>query len=99
LQARLEEACRVARENLRLADHQVRRHFRHSPRLPEVKVGAQVMLYSPMVPRGRTPKFWVKWKGPYVVTEVLSQWLMRVQLERRKVVVHRNRVWPCQIRS
>ncbi len=72
-------------------------------------VGELVWLHSPAVPRGKAAKFHCPWKGPYRVVKVLSDVTNRIQLvsspqsrdrrRRLRLVVHFNRLKPCQLRE
>ena len=98
LQERLEEAHRVARDHLKLSEAKALRQFPFSHLLPQLRVGMQVLLLTPMVPRGRTPKFFPKWSGPFLVERVISQWLYQVTPGTRRMIVHRNRLTPWPLR-
>ena len=73
------------------------------------QVGDTVWLYSPAVPKGRTPKFHRPWKGPYRVVKVLSDVTYHIQLmsprnkhDRRshcRIVVHFNHLKPCHLQE
>ena len=64
---------------------------------PSYKEGDFVWLHCPAVPRGKSRKLHRPWKGPFVVTKVLSDVVFRIQHRdppRKRLVVHFNRLKP-----
>lgn len=62
------------------------------------KEGDRVMLYSPVVPRGRSKKLHCPWSGPFKVLKKLSEVTYRIrhcQGGRKRMVVHFNRLKLC----
>ena len=63
-----------------------------------LKIGDMVWLHCPAVPRGKSPKLYCYWQGPYIVHKVLSDILYQIQHRNNKhksMVVHFNRLKPC----
>ena len=58
-------------------------------------VGQQVWLYHPAVPKGRAPKLWIPWRGPFKVVECVSDNVYGLATktgERLKSLVSVNRL-------
>ncbi len=102
LRARMTDAFTMVRERVQAAQQRQKDYYDRRATGGRFKVGDRVWLYSPAVPRGRTPKFHCPWKGPYVVVKVISDVTYRIQLEgqggrrrRQRIVTHFNRLKPC----
>ena len=92
----------------KLIDHQVVRdklmeaHDRHKRAYDikefqnNYKAGDLVLLFAPAVKKGRNKKWSSRWTGPYQIVEVLSDVVLRIQLNNKikDRVVHHNRLKP-----
>lgn len=96
IQEKMPGLFNMAKEHLSVAQaHQKQCHDNHSqPRL--FQVGAQVLLYTPVVPKGSIKKFASHWKGPFIVLNKLSDVNYRIQslTTGKKSNVHVNRLKP-----
>ena len=73
------------------------RYDKKRPFLP-YSIGDLVWLHVPAVKPGRTKKFASQWRGPYTVTDKLSDANYRIQLlgsPTKSLVVHHNRMKLC----
>ena len=63
---------------------------------PLYQEGQKVLLHSPVVPVGKSPKFFSPWKGPYVVIQDINDVTYRIEdpLTKKQLVVHYDRLKP-----
>ena len=95
----MQAAAEDARGNIgRAKRHQKQFFDRGSTAVPRYSVGDLVWLHYPVVPQGSSAKLTRPWIGPFRVTRVLSDLnveIRRLGGNRRRQVVHVNRVKPC----
>ena len=101
LRERQVEAYERVREQLGVSHRRQKENYDRSAAATQLQVGAQVWLYTPAVKKGRTAKFSRPWSGPCKVEEVLNEVTYRIARvgylsagERRRQIVHRNRLKP-----
>jgi len=58
------------------------------------KIGDKVLLQDETLRRGRSKKLEVRWTGPYRVTEKLSDVNYKIQIKRKTICIHANRLKP-----
>ncbi|VDI47101.1 Hypothetical predicted protein [Mytilus galloprovincialis] len=98
LSYKLEKVHEEVRDRLVSASERQKRRYDLSCTFPTFKVGDGVLLHDPRKYKGRSPKFQMRWSGPFTVIKVLSDVLYKIQ-EGPKVkfkVVHVNRLKPFQ---
>ena len=105
LRQQLEGAYTAVREHMAQSQKYQKQYYDRRAVGGRYQVGDLVWLYSPAVPKGRAAKFHRPWKGPYQVTQVLSDVTYRITLlsaaecrdrrRRHTLVVHFNRLKPC----
>ena len=63
---------------------------------PLYQEGQKVLLHSPVVPVGKSPKFFCPWKGPYVIIQDINDVTYRIEdpLTNKQLVVHYDRLKP-----
>ena len=63
---------------------------------PFYQEGQKVLLQSPVVPVGKSPKFFCPWKGPYVIIQDINDVTYRIEdpLTNKQLVVHYDRLKP-----
>ena len=63
---------------------------------PRFAIGDYVRLHSPAMKPGQTKKFYLPWKGPYKVLEVIDDVVYRIEncATGKLQVVHMNRLKP-----
>ena len=67
---RLKAAKEIAGTNIRIAQEKSKQRHDINAKDPGLKVGDYVLLKSIKVPKGYSPKFYPKKKGPYYITEL-----------------------------
>ena len=96
LAQRLEMAHEMARKHLKKAASYQRRHYDHKVTNEDYSVGAAVMMRVHARRVGVSPKLQPKFDGPYLITKVLSDVVVRVQKgpRHKPKVVHTNLLKP-----
>eukprot|EP00117_Sycon_ciliatum_P011053 scpid10434/ scgid12689/ Retrovirus-related Pol polyprotein from transposon 412; Protease; Reverse transcriptase; Endonuclease len=63
---------------------------------PRLQVGAEVSVFSPVVPKGKSPKLHSYWSGPFVVRKVLDSVTATIEdaSKGQRLTVHVNRLKP-----
>jgi hypothetical protein len=99
LEKSLNMASEFARKHLRLSWDTMKSHSQVTRKAQEIDVSRPVLLFSPVVPKGYTPKLASLWKGPYEVMEKLSPYLFRIKVGGRRgsQVVHRSNMYQPQL--
>ena len=89
-QVRLRKAYDSARTALNF--NQGRRNALYNRKLhgPTYQVNQKVLLHNPVVPVGKSPKFFSPWRGPYVISQCLNDVTYRIQeiATQKELVVH-----------
>ena len=67
----------------------------HGPKYTE---GEMVFLHNPSTPQGLSPKLHSFWRGPYKITQVISELTYKIrEIETNKeLIVHYDRMKPCR---
>jgi len=58
------------------------------------KIGEKVLLKDETLRRGRSKKLEAPWTGPYRITEKVSDVNYKIQIKRKTICVHANRLKP-----
>ena len=68
----------------------------HGPKYTE---GQMVFLLNPSTPHGLSPKLHSSWRGPYKITQVISEMTYKIrEIETNKeLIVHYDRMKPCRL--
>ena len=56
--------------------------------------GDHVWLYTPAVPKGKSPKFHRLWQGPYQILQKKGEDIRRLAHPQKRLIVHYNRLKP-----
>jgi len=77
------------------------RKARHDKKIKvgEFTVGQEVLLRDTVVKQGLSGKLGVKYSGPFIITKIVSPVLVQLQLKKRLVIVHMNRIKACKQRQ
>ena len=100
-----QERLREAHEHARVALQKAAEHQKkgYQTRFHENSFNYKdlVWYFWPQVPKGKSPKFIPKWTGPWVVIQVLSPVLYRIQKDEKcpSRVVHHDHLKPCFLRE
>ena len=91
---------RLARENVERHQERYKARYDAKAVLPSYKLGDKVWLYSPKVPKERSPKLWNNyWQGPYYICEKVGEvnYTVRHAKTHKRVnyPVHVERLKPC----
>ena len=91
----LQEAHRVARSALEEQAAKAKHYHDVKARSRKFKIGQRVMVYFPDPPAGVNPKFWKKWKGPFLIKNLIGNLNLELQsMEKpkaRHLVIHIDR--------
>ena len=95
LRFKLESAYEYARYNLKKSADRQKKNYDHRSDHDLLPVGQAVWLYTPTKKKGISPKLQKVWKGPFVITDKLSDLVYRIQLTARSkpMIVHRDRLY------
>ena len=106
LRDRLVEAYDRVRERLDASHRRQKEFYDRSAAAATFCVGDRVWLFTPVVKKERTHKFNRPWSGPWEIEEVLNAAVYRLVRhgvlnagERRRQVVHRDRLKPYETPS
>jgi len=58
------------------------------------KIGDKVLLRDKTLRRGRSKKLDAQWTGPYRIVEKISNVNYKIQIKRKTICVHANRLKP-----
>lgn len=86
LRNRIEETCRMARENLVKATKRHARNFDRRAKERSLQVGDKVLVLL----SDNTNKLQMKWRGPYIVTDKVNQYDYRVDIGTSEKLYHIN---------
>ncbi|XP_076451106.1 uncharacterized protein LOC143286993 [Babylonia areolata] len=86
LRNRLEETCRLARENLQQAATKYKRQYDKKARERWFEVGDEVLLLLPE----KKNKLQIAWQGPYRVIERVGDWDYRIAVKGTPRLYHAN---------
>ena len=64
--------------------------------IKEKSMDQKVLLHNPVVPVGKSHKFFSPWKGPYVILQCLNDVTYRIQeiARQKELIVHYDRLKP-----
>ena len=91
LRNKLEDTCRIARENLEEAQGKYRHHYDKKTRDRSFIVGQKVYLLLPM----DNNKLLLQWRGPYKVTRVLNRMDYEIDVNGHTKIYHANLLKEC----
>ena len=96
LAEQMEKVHKLARDNLAKCNDAQRRRYDLKQYKNNYKVGDLVLLFTPVVKQGNCRKLSNLWTGPYTITEILSDVILRIKLNNlsHHKVVHHNRLKP-----
>lgn len=86
LRNRIEETCKIARENLKTASRRQAKYFNRRAVPRSIAVGKKVLLLRPL----KQNKLELTWRGPYVVTEKINTFDYRIKIGPKEKVFHIN---------
>ena len=86
LKKRIEDTCKMARESLEKASSKQAKYFNKKAKPRKLKIGQKVLL---LVPNKRN-KLQMTWKGPYVITDKLSDRNYKVKVGNKEKIYHAN---------
>ena len=86
LQERLEQTCRVVRQNLMSAQQQQKHHYDKSSKQRTFEKGQKVLLLLPT----DNNKLLLQWKGPFDVIEKVRDMDYKIQIGRKVKTFHAN---------
>ncbi|PVD27371.1 hypothetical protein C0Q70_12529 [Pomacea canaliculata] len=86
LRNRIEDTCRLARENLRTAAGKQALHFNKRAKPRCFKVGDQVLILLPT----KNNKLQMCWKGPYVITDRINECDYKISIGEKEKIYHAN---------
>ena len=86
LKSRIDSTCKLARESLEKASKRQAKYFNRKTKPRKFRVGQKVLL---LVPNKRN-KLQMTWKGPYVVTDKLSDRNYKVKVGGKEKTYHAN---------
>ena len=83
-----------------LKGQQKRQHSLYNAKVhgPKYTEGQMVFLHNPSTPQGLSPKLHSFWRGPYKITQVISEMTYKIrEIETNKeLIVHYDRMKPCR---
>ena len=99
LQQQLRQPYMTVREHSSVEQARQKRWYDRSVYGPKYKVGDEVWLHCPAVPKGRCKKFHRPWQGPFTVVKIIDNFVYRRIRKNaapyKRLVVHYNRLKPC----
>jgi transposase InsO family protein len=87
LAERLKEAYEIVREYNKLGREKQKAQYDKNTKLVIFSVGDYVYIKEMAVRPGKSKKFRDRWRGPYLVTQRLSDWNYQIQIKPGKVVI------------
>ena len=93
-QVRFQKAYESARTALNFNQRRRNALYNRKVQGPTYQVNQKVLLPNPVVPVGKSPKFFSPWKGPYVILQCLNDVTYCIQeiATRKELVVHYDRL-------
>ncbi|CAG2231769.1 unnamed protein product [Mytilus edulis] len=95
LKETLYEVHELARVNLQRAQKRQKKDYDLKTNQQKYDIGDILLKINSATKVGQTPKFKQPWKGPYIVTEVKSPVLYKIQDKKTESVVHHDRLKMC----
>ena len=96
LRCRMEEAFTEARKRLRSAQERQKAYYDVKARMMSFDVGDVVYRRNSAFKVGDSRKLNPLYTGPYLVTEVISPILYRVESQKKEYVLHHDRLHICE---
>jgi hypothetical protein len=94
----IEKICSFVRKNLHESQMRQKRDYDVRLKFTEYQVGDLVYIVNSAKKVGQSSKLNPIWKGPYVVTDILSPILFRIAGRKKTMVVHHDRMKICKDR-
>ena len=93
-QVRFQKAYDSARTALNFNQRRRNALYNRKVHGPNYQVNQKVLVHNPVVPVGKSPKFFSPWKGPYVILQCLNDVTYRIQeiATQKELVVHYDRL-------
>ena len=93
-QVRFQKAYDSARRALNFNQRRRNALYNRKVHGPTYQVNQTFLLHNPVVPVGKSPKFFSPWKGPYVILQCLNDVTYRIQkiATQKELVVHYDRL-------
>jgi len=82
----------LTRENLKMAQRRQKRDYDLNTNFRAYTVGDVVLKIDSAKKVGQSPKLRSPWKGPYIVVEVKSPVLYKIQDKKGTTVIHHDRL-------
>ena len=95
----LQQVHQLARDNLLSSQLRQKKDYDLRLKVKTYEVGDLVYKLDSAKKVGQSPKLQQVWKGPFLVTKVLSPVLFRVCDRRKSYVLHHDRLKPCEDRD
>ena len=99
LRSILTKVHNLARESLATAQMHQKRDYDLRQKVNAYQVGDLVYKLDSVKKVGFSPKLQQVWKGPYIVSHVLTPVLFKIVDRRKSYVIHHDRLKPCQDRD
>ena len=99
LQQILRQVHTLARESLQSSQERQKRDYDLKLNVTTYEIGDLVYVLDSARKIGISPKLQPVWKGPYVISKVISPILFEVADKRKSFVLHHDRLKPCEDRS
>ena len=91
-----QRAFALVRDNLNKNQRRRNAIYNHKVHGPTYRDGQEVLLHTPVVPVGQSPKFFSPWRGPYTILKCLND--VNYQIKEvstgKESVVHYDRLKP-----
>jgi len=94
LKQKLRATQQVAKAHINEAKTKAKIYADQDANVRTFKVGDKVLLKDDTLRRGRSKKLEAPWTGPYRVTKKLSDVNYKIQIKRKTICVHANRLKP-----
>ena len=89
-------AFALVRDNLNKNQRRRNAIYNHKVHGPTYRDGQEVLLHTPVVPVGQSPKFFSPWRGPYTILKCLNDvnYQIKEASTGKESVVHYDRLKP-----
>ena len=89
-------AFALVRDNLNKNQRRRNALYNHKVHGPTYREGQEVLLHTPVVPVGQSPKFFSRWRGPYTILKCLNDVSYQIKevSTGNESVVHYDRLKP-----
>ena len=99
LQQILRQVHTLARESLQSSQERQKRDYDLKLKVTTYEIGDLVYVLDSARKIGISPKLQPEWKGPYVISKVISPIIFEVADKRKSFVLHHDRLKPCEDRA